>query len=172
MGGLFVWVAVDVVGAGCLWVLDHCSRILGCGLRAVGARAWYKLFVGGGWLLMDGLFMGGLFVDWVVVSGHGGAMSCVMASRLVKSDQTSEGRVLTIVQNLNNDERQHHHCSSFGCHFTKSDVAPRNPLMLMWPAASLVMWCCHVVLVVVVVCVVGRMRVGAIDDGGGDRGCW
>ena len=132
----------------------------------------YMSFTGGGWLFVDGLFVGGLFMDWVVVCGRGGAMLCVVASRLAKSDQTSEGRVITLVQNLNNDERQHRHHSSFGCHVTKSDVAPGNPLALMWPAVSLVMWCWHVVLVVVVVHMAGRMWVAATDDGGGNRGWW
>ena len=144
-----------------------------------GARVRYELFVGGGWLFVDGMFVGGLFMHWVVICGGGGAMSCVVCSWLAKSDGTSGGRVLTVNHNLNNDER--HHRSSFGCHVALSDVAPGNPLVLMWPGlVSLVTWCCHVVLVVVVVCVSGQKRVAAIDDetmvvvteGGGEQGWW
>ena len=160
------------MGAGCSWALGRCLWILGCGLRAVGAHARYTSFMGAGWLLVDRLFMGRLFVDWVVVCGCGGAMLCVVASWLAKSDRMSEGRVLTIVQNLNNNEQRHHRCSSFGCHIAKSNVAPGNPLVLMWPAVSSVTWCCHVVLVVVVVHVGGQMQVAAIDNGGGDQGWW
>ena len=47
-------------------------------------------------------------------------------------------------------------------------MAPGNLLALMWPAISLVTWHCHIVLVMVVVCVGGQMRVAAID--GGERG--
>ena len=90
---------VDVVGAGCSWALGRCLQILGRGLGAMGARVRYTSFVGGGWLFVDGLF-----VDWVVVSGHSGAVSCVMGSQLVKLDRTSEGRVLTMVYNINNDK--------------------------------------------------------------------
>ena len=43
-------------------------------------------------------------------------------------------------------------------------MAPGNPLALMWPAVSLVMWCCHIVLVVVVVQVGGQKWVAAIDE--------
>ena len=67
-----------------------------CGIR--------RSFVGGGWLFVDGLFVGGLFMHWVVVCGGSGAVSCVMCSWLVKSDGTSGGRVLTVIHNLNNDE--------------------------------------------------------------------
>ena len=111
-----------------------------------------------------GLFVGGLFVDWVVVCECSGAMLCVVCSQLAKSDGTSGGRVLSIVHNLNNDQQRHCHHWLFGCHLALGDVAPGNPLTLMWPAhISLVMWCCHVVLVVVVVWV-GRWKwVVAID---------
>ena len=69
----------------------------------------------------------------------------------------------------------------FGCHVTLGDVAPGNPLALMWPGlVSLVTWCCHIVLVVVVVCVSAWKWVAAIDDetmvvvtkGGGFGGCF
>ena len=55
-----------------------CWVFMGAGLLFVepglwfvggGAHVWYASFVGGWWL-----FVGGLFVDWVVVCGHGGAM--------------------------------------------------------------------------------------------------
>lgn len=44
-------------------------------------------------------------------------------------------------------------------------MAPGNPLALMWPALlSLVTWCCHVVVVVVLF--MGRWKqVAAIDNG-------
>ena len=97
-----------------------------------------------------------------------------MCSWLAKSDGTSGGRVLTVIHNLNND-------LSFGCHVALSNVAPGNPLTLMWPGlVPLVTWRCHIILVVVVVCVSGRTRVAAIDDetmvvvtkGGGFGGCF
>ena len=105
-------------------------------------------------------------------------------SWLAKSDGMSGGRVLTVVHNLNNNERQHHHHSLFGCHVALGDLAPGNPLALMWPAlVSLVTCRCHIVLIVVVVYVGGRKQVMAIDvgvnetmvvvtEGGGDRGWW
>ena len=43
-----------------------------------GACVQYTSFGGGGWLFVDGLFMGGLFVDWVVVCGRGSDVSCVV----------------------------------------------------------------------------------------------
>ena len=130
---------------------------------------------------MDGLFVGGFFVDWVVVCGGGGAVLCVVCSWLVKSDGTSGGRVLTVIHNLNNDEQRHCRRLSFGCHVALGNVAPGNPLALMWPGlVSLVTWCCHIVLVVVVVCVSRRKWVAAIDDemmvvvteGSGFGGCF
>ena len=71
-----------------------------------------------------------------------------------------------------------------GCHIAESNVAPGNPLALMWPVLILlVTWCCHVVLVVVVVHVGGWKWVVAIDsgidemmvvvtEGGGDLAWW
>ena len=48
----------------------------------------------------------------------------------------------------------------------ESDMAPENPLALMWPVLILlVTWHYHAVLVVVVVHVGRQKRVGAIDDG-------
>ena len=73
-----------------LWVLGVHGRqfslwVLGVrGRWVVIRRSWavvcgrYTSSVGGGWLFVDGLFMGRLFVDWVVVCGRGGAVSCVV----------------------------------------------------------------------------------------------
>ena len=84
------------VGGGChcgCWVFMGGSCRCGCwvfmgagslfadpGLWFVGggARVRCMSFVGGGWLFMDGLFMGRLFVDWVVVCGRSGAVLCVV----------------------------------------------------------------------------------------------
>ena len=68
-----------------------------------GLRMWYTSFMGGRWLFVDRLFVGGLFVHWVVICGGGGAMSCVVCSWLANLDGTSGGRVLTVIHNLNND---------------------------------------------------------------------
>ena len=111
-GSLHLWVFVICPWAGggcCPWALFAVgagSLFADPGLWFVGngARMWYTSFVGGGWLFVDGLFVGGLFMDWVVVCGCGGAVSCVVCSWLAKSDGTSGGRVLTVVHNLNNDE--------------------------------------------------------------------
>ena len=125
------------VGGGChcgCWVFVGAGSLFadpGLWFVGNGARMLYMSFVGGGWLFVDGLFVGGLFVDWVVVCGGSGAMSCVVCSWLAKSDGTSGGRVLTVIRNLNNDERRHRRRSSFGCHVAESDVAPGNPLALM-----------------------------------------
>ena len=57
-------------------------------------------------------------------------MLCVMCSPLARSDGMSVGRVLTFVDNLNNDKQQQHHHLLFSCHVALRDVAPRNPLVL------------------------------------------
>ena len=129
--------AVVIVGAGSSCMLGRCLRILGCGLWAVGLVCGIRRSWMAGGCSWTGLFVGG----------------GVMCSWLAKSDGTSGGGVLTVVHNVNNDERQHCHHSSFGCHVTLSDVAPGNPLMLI------------VVLVVVVGHVGGWKQVAAIDDG-------
>ena len=79
-------------------------------------------------------------------------------SWLAKSDGMSGGsRVLTVVHNLNNNERRQCHRSLFGCHIALGDVAPGNPLVLMWPALDSWVTCrCHVILVV--------------TEGGGEQG--
>ena len=84
MGG----VVVAVPGCCFVWALGHC-------LWALGHH------VVGGWAAVCGcwVFVGRLFVDWVVVCGSGGAV----CSQFVKSDGMSEGRVLTIVNSLNNN---------------------------------------------------------------------
>ena len=66
----WLWVGgLLFVGGGC-----HC----GCWVFVGGScRCGCWVFVGG-WLFVDGLFVGGLFVDWVVVCGRGGAVSCVV----------------------------------------------------------------------------------------------
>ena len=66
--GCCLWAAVVIVGAGCSWALGRYSQILGS-----GACVWYPSFMGGRWL-----FVGGLFMDWVVVCGCGGALLCVV----------------------------------------------------------------------------------------------
>ena len=109
------------VGAGSLFVDPGLWFVGG------GPRVQYMWFMNGGWLFVDGMFVGGLFVHWVVICGGGGAVSCVMCSWLAKSDGTSGGRVLTVIHNLNNDKRRHRHRSSFGCHVALGDVAPGNP---------------------------------------------
>ena len=94
------------VGAGSLFVNPGLWFVGG------GACVWYTSFVGGRLMFVDRLFVGRLFMDWVVVCGCSGAV----CSWLAKSDGTSEGRVLTIVNNLSNkDKQQHHYRLSFGC---------------------------------------------------------
>ena len=104
--GCCSWAAVVIVGAGSLFADP------GLWFVGNGACMQYTSFVGGRWLFVDRLFMGGLFVHWVVICGGGGAVSCVVCSWLANSDGTSGGRVLTVIHNLNNDERQHHRCLS------------------------------------------------------------
>ena len=115
--------------SGCWVFVGTGSLFVDPGLWFVGngARMQYTSFMGGGSLFVDGLFVGGLFVHWVVICGGGGAVSCVVCSWLAKSDGTSGGRVLTVIHNLNNDKRRHRHRSSFGCHVALGDVAPGNP---------------------------------------------
>ena len=72
------------MGGGCrcgCWVFVGAGSLFadpGLWFVGGGARVQYTSSVGGGWLFVDGLFVGGLFVDWVVVCGHGGAVSCVV----------------------------------------------------------------------------------------------
>ena len=115
-----------------------------------------------------------------MVCGRSGAVLCVVCSHLAKLDGMSGSRVFTVIHNLNNNKR-HRRRSSFGCHVALGDVAPGNPLALMWPGLiSLVTWHCHIILVVVVVCVSGQKQVAAIDDetmvvvteGSGFSGCF
>ena len=52
-------------------------------------------------------------------------MSCVVWSPLVRMDGVKMEGVLTVIDNIkNNDERRHSRCSLFGCHLTESDMAP------------------------------------------------
>ena len=116
------WLSLWVLGVRGRWVVVHGSWAVVCG-------QWgsYAVYVVRGWRVV----VRGRNVRGRVVRALGcdlwGRWCRVMCSWLAKSDGTSGGRVLTVIHNLNNDERRHHRRSSFGCHVALGDVAPGNP---------------------------------------------
>ena len=117
-----------VLGVRGRWVVIRGSWAVVCGRW--GSCAVY--LVRGWWVVVRGRVVRGR-----VVRGLGCGLWprwCRVVRRvswLAKSDGMSEGTVLTVVHNLNNDERRRCRRSSFGCHVALGDVAPGNPLVLM-----------------------------------------
>ena len=130
----------------------------------------YTSFMGGGWM-----FKGRLFMYQVVVSGHSGAVLCIMCSTLARSKGTRLVRYSPLlIQTATMSDWCH--CLLFGCHITPSDMAPGN----QWgQLIQLVMWH-YLNILTVAVQHMGRQRwVTAIGDGGwkwwseggGEGGC-
>ena len=67
MGAGCSWVAVVIVAAGCVGA-GSLIAVPGLWFVSGGACVRYTSSVGGRWL----------FMDWVVVCGRGGAMSCIV----------------------------------------------------------------------------------------------
>ena len=112
-----------VLGVRGRWVVIHGSWAVVCGRWGSCAvyviRGWRVVVRG---QVVRGLGCG-LWLRWCRVVRR--------VSWLAKSDGMSEGMVLTVVHNLNNDKRRRCRRSSFGCHIALGNVAPGNPLVLM-----------------------------------------
>jgi hypothetical protein len=115
-GGSFVWGTCLWVGAvvcGC-WVCVRC------------------MFVGG--VL---LFVGGLFV----VCGGGGAVWCVVWLPLARLDGMNVDVVLTMVDNINKNDKQQHHCrSSFVSTSLSATWHLEPPLLLSHRCGAALVW--------------------------------